>query len=137
MQLTNNVLENNGGIFAGGIGLGQPYAHGSHNYNVRIANDRLIGNGGLTRSGGIGIFYGSNNYDVASSIVCSNFGVEYGAGISHSGLSPGRRDPRQPDLLQRRRRLAAPGSRSRRELPVGAAARSATASGRGRTSTAT
>ena len=41
MQLTNNVLENNGGVFAGGIGLGQPYAHGSHNFNVRIANDRL------------------------------------------------------------------------------------------------
>jgi hypothetical protein len=62
---------------------------GSHNYNVRVANDRLIGNGGLTRSGGLGIFYGSNNYEVAGSIVCSNFGVEYGAGISHWGFSPG------------------------------------------------
>jgi hypothetical protein len=90
-QLTNNVLENNSGIFAGGIGVGQPYAHGSHNYNVRVAFDRLIGNGGLTRSGGLGIFYGSNNYEVSGNIVCSNFGVEYGAGISHWGLSPGGR----------------------------------------------
>ena len=90
-QLTNNVLENNAGIFAGGIGIGQPYHHGSHNYNVRVANDRLTGNGGLNRSGGLGIFYGSNNYDVASNIVCSNFGVEYGAGVSHWGLSPGGR----------------------------------------------
>jgi hypothetical protein len=89
IQVTNNILENNGGVFAGGIGLGQPYAHGNHNYNVRMANDRILGNGGLTRSGGIGIFYGSNNYDVAGSIFCSNFGVEYGAGISHWGLSPG------------------------------------------------
>jgi large repetitive protein len=89
MQLTNNILENNGGIFAGGIGSGQPYAHGNHNFGVRIGNDRILGNGGLTRSGGIGIFYGSNNYEVASSIFCSNFGVEYGAGISHWGLSPG------------------------------------------------
>jgi hypothetical protein len=88
-QLTNNVLENNAGIFAGGIGLGQPYVHGSHNYNVRVANDRLIGNGGLNRAGGLGIFYGSSNYDVANNIVCSNFGVEYGAGVSHWGLSPG------------------------------------------------
>ncbi len=88
LQITNNVVENNGGIFAGGIGLGQPYAHQNHNYNVRIANDRLIGNGGLTTSGGVGIFYGSNNYEVANSIVCSNFSVEYGAGISHIGLSP-------------------------------------------------
>jgi hypothetical protein len=88
MQVTNNVLENNAGLFAGGIGLGQPYVHGSHNFNVRVANDRLIGNGALTRSGGLGIFYGSNNYDVASNIVCSNFSVEYGAGVSHWGLSP-------------------------------------------------
>jgi Polysaccharide lyase family 4, domain II len=89
MQLTNNVLENNGGVFAGGIGVGQPFVHGSHNYNVRIANDRLIGNGGLTSSGGAGIFYGSNNYEVANSVLCSNFGVEYGGGLSHIGLSPG------------------------------------------------
>jgi hypothetical protein len=89
MQLTNNILENNGGVFGGGIGLGQPFAHANHNYNVRIANDRILGNGGLTSSGGIGIFYGSNNYDITRSIFCSNFGVEYGAGISHYGLSPG------------------------------------------------
>jgi hypothetical protein len=88
-QITNNVLENNAGIFAGGIGVGQPYAHVSHNYNVRIANDRMIGNGGLTRSGGLGIFYGSDSYDVGNNNVCSNFGVEYGAGVSHWGLSPG------------------------------------------------
>jgi hypothetical protein len=99
-QLTNNVLENNGGLFAGGIGIGAPYSDtnpntgasnhvGAHNYNVKVANDRMIGNGGLTRSGGLGIFYGSNNYEVANSIVCANFGVEYGAGISHWGLSPG------------------------------------------------
>jgi hypothetical protein len=91
MQLTNNILENNGGVFSGGLGLGQPYAHANHNYNVRIGNDRILGNGGLTRAGGLGIFYGSNNYEVASSIFCSNFGVEYGAGISHWGLSPGGR----------------------------------------------
>jgi len=99
-QLTNNVLENNAGIFAGGIGIGAPYSDtnpatgvsnhiGAHNYNVKVANDRMLGNGGLTRSGGLGIFYGSNNYEVANSILCANFGVEYGAGISHWGLSPG------------------------------------------------
>jgi len=88
-QLTNNVLENNGGIVAGGIGLGAPYNHNSHNYSVRIANDRVLGNGGLTQAGGVGIFYGSNDYDLANSIVCANFSVNYGAGVSHIGLSPG------------------------------------------------
>ncbi len=88
IQITNNVLENNGGIFAGGIGVGQPFVHGSHNFNVRMAFNRLIGNGGLTTSGGVGIFYGSDGYDFGNNVVCSNFSVEYGAGISHIGLSP-------------------------------------------------
>jgi SdrD B-like protein len=89
MQITNNVLENNGGVVAGGIGVGQPYAHQSHNYNVRIANDRVIGNGGLALAGGVGIFYGSNNYELKNSVICSNFSVVYGAGVAHIGLSPG------------------------------------------------
>ncbi|MET8353212.1 hypothetical protein [Micromonospora sp. NPDC005206] len=99
MQLTNNVLENNGGIVAGGIALGQPYDAGprgtgarvNHNYNVRIANNRLTGNGGLTQAGAVGLFYGSNGYELASNIICSNFSVNYGAGVSHIGLSPGGR----------------------------------------------
>jgi hypothetical protein len=88
-QITNDVLENNGGIVAGGIGIGQPFDHNSHNFNVRVANDRMIGNGGLVDSGGIGIFYNSNNYELANSIICANFSVNYGAGVSHIGLSPG------------------------------------------------
>src|SRR5258706_8434568 len=62
MQLTNNILENNGGVFAGGIGLGQPYAHGNHNYNVPMANDRILGNGGLTPARGLGGFFGSHKH---------------------------------------------------------------------------
>jgi hypothetical protein len=91
MQVTNNVLENNGGVVAGGIGVGQPYVHNSHNWNVRMANNRLIGNGGLTQAGAVGIFYGSNSYDLGYSSICSNFSVNYGAGVSHIGLSPGGR----------------------------------------------
>ncbi|MGW6278598.1 hypothetical protein [Kribbella sp. NPDC055071] len=87
-QLTNNVLENNAGVVSGGIGIGQPFDHASHNFDVKVANNRLLGNGGLTQAGGLGIFYGSNNYEVAGNIVCSNFSVNYGAGISHIGLSP-------------------------------------------------
>ncbi|MEZ0448692.1 SdrD B-like domain-containing protein [Cellulomonas sp. ICMP 17802] len=88
LQVTNTVLENNGGVVAGGIAVGQPYAPTSHNYNVRMAYDRFLGNGGLTQAGGVGIFDGSNNYELANSIVCSNFSVNYGAGVSHIGLSP-------------------------------------------------
>ena len=94
-------------------------ARQNHNYNVRIANDRLIGNGGLTQlRRGRASSTAPTTTRSRSSIVCSNFSVEYGAGISHSG-SARAGDPRQPDLLQRRRSTPAPASRSRRELPVG------------------
>ncbi|WP_426594685.1 hypothetical protein ACPPVS_03920 [Cellulomonas sp. McL0617] len=88
LQVTNTVLENNSGVVAGGMAIGQPYAPASHNYNVRVSNDRFLGNGGLTQAGGLGIFDDSNSYEVANSIVCSNFSVNYGAGVSHIGLSP-------------------------------------------------
>jgi hypothetical protein len=99
MRITNNLLDSNHGTTAGGIGLGQPflrnsagnvdYSLGSHNNNVRIRNNRLYGNGGLTNSGAIGLFEGSDNYDVGSNFLCGNFGFEYGAGISQWGRSPG------------------------------------------------
>ena len=88
LRISNNVLENNAGVIAGGIGLGVPYNHTQHNRRVRIKFNRLIGNGGLTTAGGLGIFYDSNGYVVAHNIVCSNFSVNYGAGIAHIGLSP-------------------------------------------------
>jgi large repetitive protein len=88
LQISNDVLENNSGVVAGGVGLGQPFDTTSHNYNVRMVNDRFIGNGGLTQAGGVGIFGDSNNYELARSVVCSNFSVNYGAGVSHIGLSP-------------------------------------------------
>jgi hypothetical protein len=90
VQITNDVLQSNGGVFAGGIGIGQPYAD-QQNTGVAMAYDRLIGNGALARAGGIGIFTGSNNYELANSVMCSNYAVEYGAGVSHWGLSPGGR----------------------------------------------
>ena len=106
MQLTNNVLENNGGVVAGGIGVGQPYAHDSHNYNVRIANDRLHRQrrpdpGRRPRH----LLRLEQLRASPSSIMCSNFSVNYGAGISAHRAQPRRQDPRQPDLLQRLRRL--------------------------------
>ena len=87
LQISNDVLENDGGIFAGGIGIGQPY-YNAQNTNVRIAFTRVVGSGGLARAGGVGIFRGSNGYEIANSILCSNYGAEYGGGISHWGLSP-------------------------------------------------
>ena len=66
MQLTNNVLENNGGVVAGGIG-DRPAVRPRQPQLQRAGSPTTgcIGNGGLTQAGGLGIFYGSNNYEVA------------------------------------------------------------------------
>jgi hypothetical protein len=87
-QVTNNVLEHDAGFFVGGIGVGQP-EYDSHDTNVAIRNNRVLGSGGLNKAGGIGIFRGSNGYDVQSNTLCANFGIEYHSvgGIAHWGKS--------------------------------------------------
>ena len=99
LRITNNVLESNSGPTAGAIALGKPVLISdagaeipdgdNHNPNVQIANNRLLGNGGVTKSGAIGLFGGSGSYTVTKNYICGNFGVEYGAGVSHWGYSPG------------------------------------------------
>ncbi len=88
LEITNNVLESNGGGTAGAIGLGSPYVGDNQNDNVKISQNRVMGNGGLVRAGGIGIYNGANRYSIDNNIICSNFANEYGGGISHWGLSP-------------------------------------------------
>ena len=60
----------------------------SQNDNIRIANNRVLANGGTNLAGGIGIFSGTEGYEVANNDICGNFSAEYGGGISHYGLSP-------------------------------------------------
>jgi hypothetical protein len=89
LQITNNVVENNGGSY-GTIRIGTPNIDVSlnNNHNVRIANNRILANGGANLAGAIGLFGGSDNYVVAGNDICGNFSAEYGGGISHFGLSP-------------------------------------------------
>ena len=92
LQITNNVLQSNGGAYAGAIRLGTPHLPGASNDNqndfVRIANNRILANGGTNLAGAIGVFSGSEGYEIAGNDVCGNFSAEYGGGISHYGLSP-------------------------------------------------
>ncbi len=98
LRITNNVLLGNSGPIAGAIAVGKPLVFNgsgneipdgsSHNADVQIANNRLLGNGGVTKAGAIGLFGGANRYSVTKNYICGNFGVEYGAGISHWGYSP-------------------------------------------------
>lgn len=92
LQITNNVVQNNGGAY-GTIRIGTPDLPApdtnSHNENIVIAFNRVIANAGTNQAGGIGLFTGSDNYQVAANDICGNFSAEYGGGISAIGYSPG------------------------------------------------
>ena len=92
LQVTNNVVQNNGSSY-GTIRIGTPDLAppdtNQHNENVRIANNRVIQNGGTNLAGGIGLFAGSDGYEVAGNDICGNFSLEYGGGLSVYGYSPG------------------------------------------------
>ena len=52
---------------------------------MRIANNRIIANGGTNLAGAIGIFAGSDGYEVDHNDICGNYSVEYGGGLSVYG----------------------------------------------------
>jgi hypothetical protein len=90
LQITNNLIEGNGSSY-GSIRIGTPNLTGStadnNNDNLRIANNRIIANGGTNLAGAIGLFNGSDNYEIANNDLCGNYSAEYGGAISHFGLS--------------------------------------------------
>lgn len=92
LQITNNVVQNNGGAY-GTIRVGTPDLPApdtnNHNESIVIAYNRVIANAGTNLAGGIGLFSGSDNYQVVSNDICGNFSSEYGGGVSAIGYSPG------------------------------------------------
>ena len=92
LQITNNVVQNNGGAY-GTIRIGTPDLPApdtnNHNENVVIAYNRVIANAGTNLAGGIGLFNGSDTYQVSNNDICGNFSAEYGGGVSALGYSPG------------------------------------------------
>ncbi|MDE2219114.1 MAG: multicopper oxidase domain-containing protein, partial [Gammaproteobacteria bacterium] len=96
LEISNNILANNQGPYAAGIRVGQPLlldANGepvdAANANIRIHHNHVAENGGLFEAGaGIGLYTGSNNYQVTRNHVCGNYAAGNGAGIAHWGLSP-------------------------------------------------
>jgi hypothetical protein len=87
LQVTNNVLRNNGGSFGGAIRVGTPYVGDNHNDGLRISHNRIIANGGTNLAGAVGLFAGTHGYEIDHNDICGNFSSEYGGGISHFGLS--------------------------------------------------
>ncbi len=94
LQITNNVVQSNGGSYGGGIRIGtpdiaDPALKDLQNDNIRIGFNRILANGGTNLAGAIGLFNGTENYEIDFNDICGNFSAEYGGGISHVGMSPG------------------------------------------------
>ncbi len=91
LQVTNNVVQNNGGGY-GTIRIGTPDLTGAdtnqHNEDIRIANNRIIANAGTNLAGAVGLFAGSDRYEVTANDICGNYSLEYGGGVGVYGFSP-------------------------------------------------
>ena len=91
LQITNNVVQNNGSGY-GAIRVGTPDLAApdtsQHNEGIRIADNRILANAGTNLAGGIGLYAGADDYEVARNDICGNFSLEYGGGMSVYGRSP-------------------------------------------------
>lgn len=102
LEITDNIVESNGGNFGGAIALGLPSVYNipagdilnasrldNQNDDVLIGYNRIIGNGGRNKAGGVAIYNGADRYVVERNDICGNYSNEYGGGISHYGRSGG------------------------------------------------
>ncbi len=94
LHISNNVIQNNGGSYAGAIRIGTPDleptdpSHDAQNDNILIRYNQILANGGTNLAGAVGIFNGAQNYRIDLNDFCGNFSAEYGGAISHYGYSP-------------------------------------------------
>ena len=93
LTVSNNVLQSNGGAYAGAIRIGTPnlpgQANDGQNDRLAILHNRLIANGGTNLAGAVGLFAGTQSYEIGYNDFCGNFSAEYGGAISHYGFSGG------------------------------------------------
>ncbi|MEP7088803.1 MAG: hypothetical protein ABI776_01745, partial [Nocardioidaceae bacterium] len=85
MQVTDNVIQGNGGSYGGGVRVGTPYRDDNLNTGFTLARNQIRDNGGTNLAGGVGIFAGSAGYQVSDNALCGNFSAEYGGAISAFG----------------------------------------------------
>ena len=97
LEISNNRLIGNNGIYGGGIRIGNPQLINGTAYTdnlnseIDIHHNQIVENGsnGGTGGGGITLATGAASYEVADNFVCGNFSTGDGGGIAHLGLSDG------------------------------------------------
>ena len=85
LHVTDNVIRGNGGSYGGAIRIGTPYLNTGNSSPV-IAHNQIRDNGGTNLAGGIGLFTGSNNYQVSYNAICGNHSSEYGGALTAFGF---------------------------------------------------
>jgi hypothetical protein len=98
MQISNNRITGNQGLFNGGIRVGHAdltdadLPVDADNVLVNIHHNEILKNGNTAGDtagggGGISIYTGSHGYRVADNYVAGNFSTGDGGGMAHFGLS--------------------------------------------------
>lgn len=87
LQLTDNVIRGNGGSYGGAVRVGTPYVGDNKNDNLVLAHNQIRDNGGTNLAGAIGLFTGSNKYQVDGNAICGNHSSEYGGAVSAFGYN--------------------------------------------------
>jgi len=85
MQVTDNIIRGNGGSYGGAVRVGTPYVGNNGNYGFTLARNQIRDNGGTNLAGGVGLFTGSDGYQVIGNAICGNFSAEYGGAVSAFG----------------------------------------------------
>jgi hypothetical protein len=85
LRLTDNVIVGNSGAYGGAVRLGTPYVADNHNYGLVLSDNQIRDNGGTNLAGGIGLFVGSDGYQVTHNAICGNFSAEYGGALTVFG----------------------------------------------------
>lgn len=123
LRITNNLLQQNSAAMGGAVRAGTPFlaetTFDNNNDFLYVGHNRLIGNGGAAMAGQIGLFDGTESYEIAHNLICGGYSAEYGGGISHqvqivravarnltclTGSEPERSHPPQPFDVQHRLR---------------------------------
>ena len=100
LEISNNYITGNQGIRAGGIRIGHPDLVAadlpvqSRNHRVYIHHNEITQNGNTAGAvggggGGIGMFFGNDNYRVSRNFICGNYSTGNGGGMAHLGTSQG------------------------------------------------
>jgi len=87
MQVTDNIIRGNGGSYGGAVRVGTPYVGNNRNFDLLLARNQIRDNGGTNLAGGVGLFSGSDGYQITGNAICGNFSAEYGGAISAFGYN--------------------------------------------------